>query len=199
MRYLDIDGDRQISAKELAAGQQMASMMLMLSWDACDRDGDGAISLEELQPAADEAMQTLLETDSESEQKAEEELARLMPLRLLLERLAENEEYSAELAALRAAIEGLDDDDAIITHITTYPRRYPHIAPIVRTWYRYYPVRPGLRRHLRPLPPRHDPPGPKVKPGPRPKPKAGRPGPRKPPKPGGKPKPKPRPKPKPKP
>jgi hypothetical protein len=198
MRYLDSDADRKIDAKELAAAQQMASMILMLSWDACDRDGDGVISFEELRPAADEAMQTLLDADSQSEQKAEEELARLVPLSLLLERLAEDGQYADELAALRAAVEDLDDDDAIIAHVTTYPKRYP---PIVRTWHRYYPARPGLRRHVRSLPPRV---APNAGPGhrPKPRPKGGKPGPKRTAKPGakpGKPEPKPGPKPKPKP
>jgi hypothetical protein len=177
MRYFDTNFDRKIDAKEFAAGQQLASMMLMLSWDGCDLDGDGAVSFGEFRTAAAEAMQTLLEADSESEQQAEEELARMLPLKLLLQRLGQEGKYADEVAALREAIEDLDDDDAIITHVTTYPKLYPHIAPIVHTWYRHYPLKPGVRRNLRTLPARAHPLKPKAKTAghvkPKPKPKAG--------------------------
>jgi hypothetical protein len=203
MRYFDTNSDRQIDAEEFAAGQQLASMLLMLSWDACDLDGDDAVSFAEFRTAATAAMRTLLEADSESEQQAEDELARMLPLKLLLERLSEDGKYADEVAALREAIEDLDDDDAIITHIAAYPKLYPHITPILRTWYRYYPVKPGVRQHLRALPARAHPLKPKAKAAgqvkPKPKPKAGQTGAKRPRKhagPAGKPKPKAGPKPK---
>ena len=186
MRYLDADGDKRIGAQELATGQQMASVMLMLSWDESDRDGDGVISLAEFQSAAQEAMQALLDLDSESEQQAEDALARAIPLNVLLERLANDDRYTEEIAALREAIEELNDDEAVITYITKYPIRFPRLSPVVRTWVRHYPVRPGLRRLVKPGPPRpYRPPG-KVRSAGPPKlgPKGGKPHPKKPPKPG---------------
>ena len=37
MRYIDADRDRQIDAREFADAQQSASMLLMLSWEDCDK------------------------------------------------------------------------------------------------------------------------------------------------------------------
>ncbi|MBN2560109.1 MAG: hypothetical protein JXQ75_04190 [Phycisphaerae bacterium] len=196
MRYLDLDGDRKIDATELAAGQQMASMMLMLSRDGCDRDGDEAINLAEFQVAAEEAMQALLDADSNSdgEEQAEEALARAVPLKLLLDRLSDDGRYADEVTALRQAVEDMDDGEAVITYITKYPARYPRLSPVVRTWVRHYPVQPRLRRLVKPRPPRAYRPPAEAKPA-RPQktgPKAGEPDVKKPPKRGPKPGPKPR-------
>jgi hypothetical protein len=188
--YLDADGDQRIDARELAHGQQMASMILMLAWDECDRDGNGEISPDEFRSAADEAMQAMLQADSESEteQQAEDTLARAVPLKLLLDQLAGEEDYAQEVAALRASVENLDDDEAVVTYINQYPTRYPHLTPVIHTWVRHYPVRPELRRLVKPLPPRAYHPSAKVKSHPpRRGPKAGKPGSKKPPRPGGKP------------
>lgn len=154
MRYLDTDGDRKIDAKELAAGQHMASMLLMLSWDECDRDGDGTVSLVEFQVAAHDAMQALREADSEAARQAEDALAQAITMRLLLEQLARDEQYAAEIAALRAEIEDLDDDEVVVTYLIKYPTRYPRLTPIVRTWVRHYPVKPKLYRLVKPYGPR---------------------------------------------
>jgi len=189
MRYLDADGDKRISAQELARGQQTASLMLMLSWDESDRDGDGVISLAEFQSAAEEAMQTLLDLDSESDQQAEDALARAIGLDVLLDRLASNDRYADEIAALREAIEELEDDEAVITYLIKYATHFPRLSPVIKAWLRHYPVRPGLRRLAKPGPPRaYRPPGKaKLAPPPKPGPKGGKPHPRKPPKPGRKP------------
>ena len=169
----------------------MASVMVMLSWDQCDSDGDGSISPAELQSAADQALQALLEaeTESETEQEAQDALARAVPLELLLDRLADDDRYAEEIAALREEIEDLDDDEATITYITKHPTRYPRLTPVVKTWVRHYPVRPGLRRLVKPRSYRA-PAKAKPAPSPKPAPKATKPGPKKPPKPGKKPGPK---------
>jgi hypothetical protein len=198
MQYLDADGDKRIDAGELAAGQQMASMMLMLTWENCDLDGDGSISPAEFQAAADQATQALLqaESESEAEQEAEDALARAVPFDVLLDQLAQDDRYADEIAALREEIEDLEDDEATVTYVTRYPERYPHLAPVVRTWVRHYPVRPGLRRLVKPSPLRlHRPPAKakSVRP-PKPGPKAGKLKPKKPPKAGKKPGAKPQPK-----
>ena len=151
MKYVDADGDGQIDARELAAGQQMASMILMLSWDECDRDNDGSISPAEFQVAAEKAVQALLEVDSESEQQAQDDLAEAVPLALLLDRLAADERYAAEIAALRAELEDADDS-TVIKYINQYPSRYPRLTPLVHTWARHYPVRPEVRRLVKPVP-----------------------------------------------
>lgn len=162
MRYLDTNRDRRIDAQEFAYGQQMASMLLMFSWEEADRDGDGVLSHSEFISAADEAMQALLETetdtDTEADQQAEEDLASAISLPVLLNQLSENDDYADELADLRAAVEDLDDDEAVVTHILHNSKRYSHLSPVVRTWVRHYPVRPALRRHVKPahpLAPKH--------------------------------------------
>lgn len=190
MQYLDADGDQRIDAQELAHGQQMASMILMLDWDDCDRDDDGKISPDEFRSAADEAMQAVLQADSETEteQQAEDALARAVPLKLLLDQLAGEEDYAQEVAALRGSIEDLSNDEAVVTYVSQYPTRYPHLAPVIRTWVRHYPVRPELRRLVKPRPPRaHHGPAKSHRHPPRHGPKAGKPGSKKPPGPGGKP------------
>lgn len=160
MRYLDTDGDRRIDAKELAAGQHMASMLLMLSWDECDRNGDGTVGLGEFQVAADHAMQALREANNEAAQQAEDALARAVTMKLLLEQLAREEQYAAEIAALREEIEDLEDDEAVVTYVIEYATRYPRLTPIVRTWVRHYPVKPRLYRLVKPYPLRpYRPPG----------------------------------------
>jgi hypothetical protein len=191
MQYLDADGNQRIDAREFAHGQQMASMILMLAWDECDRDGDGAISPEEFRSAADAAMQAMLQADSESEteQQAEDALARAVPLTLLLGQLAGEEDYAQEVAALRESVEDLNDDAAVVTYVNQYPTRYPHLAPVIQTWVRHYPVRPELRRLVKARPPRAHHPSAKVnRHPPRHGPKAGKPGAKKRPRKGGKPK-----------
>lgn len=150
MRCLDTDGDRRVSPKELAAGQHMASMLLMLSWDECDLDYDGAMSLGEFQLAAEEAMQVLRETNTEAAQQAQDALAKAVTMRLLLEQLSREEQYAAEIAALRAEIRDMNDDEAVVTYIIKYPTRYPRLVPVVRTWVRHYPVHPRLHKVVRP-------------------------------------------------
>jgi len=171
MMFLDTDGDHKIDARELAAGQQMAAVVLTLSWDTSDRDADGTITLGELQTAAEEANQALLEADATDEQQAEDAIGKLLSLRVLLDRLAGEEQYADEIAALREAVEDLDDSDAVVTHLVTYAKRYPHLSPVVRTWRRYYDVRSDLRRHWRTLTP-----GNTVKSTPKPEVKAVKPG-----------------------
>ena len=163
MSFLDANNDRRIDKRELSAGQQTAAVLLMLSWNDCDRDRDGSISRDELERAASTAAQTMTEPQSEAtaevEQQAEADLAQAVPLAVLLDRLAANERYAAEIAALRSAVENLDDDEAVYTYIDAHPALYPHLLPAVRTWVRYCPVRPALRPYakpaprLRPLPP----------------------------------------------
>lgn len=188
LRFLDSNRDRRVSADELALGQDLAAVLLMLSFNECDRDQDGSLELPELSAATAEARQELALAESEEELEAQEDLARAVSLQVLLERLAGDDRYAQEIAALREAVENLDDEDAVITYITQHPKLYPHLGPVIRVWGRYYPVRPELRRHfwrrpphrpthlkpLRPAPkPRAHPP----KPAPRPKPKP-KPGPR---------------------
>jgi hypothetical protein len=189
-QYLDADGNQRIDAWEFAHGQQMASMILMLAWDECDRDDDGGISLDEFRSAADEAMQAMLQADSESEteQQAEDALARAVPLKLLLDQLAGEEDYAQEVAALRESVEDLNNDEGVVAYVSQYPTRYSHLTPVIQTWVRHYPVRPELRRLVKPGPPRAYRPSAKVKPHPPGRgPKAGKPGSKKPPRPGGKP------------
>ncbi|MBU0640714.1 MAG: hypothetical protein KKB50_17765 [Planctomycetes bacterium] len=152
MRFLDASDDRRIDPGEFASGQQLASIMLTLSWSDCDQDGDGSVSLSEFQSAAGQAAQGLAESDSAVDDQASEDLARAVPLSLLLERLSEDERYVEEVAELREAIEDLDDDDAVVTYITKYAKHYPRLYPAVRTWGRHYPVRPAVRRHFKTLP-----------------------------------------------
>jgi hypothetical protein len=191
MRHLDANGDQVIDGQEFVSGQRMAAVILALSWEDCDADGDGVITPAELQPAAEAALQALLaaETDSEAEQEAEEALARAVPLSHLLDRLADDERYAEEIAVLREAVEDLDDDEAVVTYITKYPTRYTRLAPVIKTWVRHYPVRPGLRRLVTPhtARPAHLPGKAKPHKPPKPGPKAGKPGPKKPPKAGKKP------------
>ena len=150
LAYLDVNGDGAIDARELADGQQMASMLLMLSWDECDQDLDGKLTAAEFQSAASKAMQALLSYDTDADQQAEEALANAVPMSILLQQLGRDEAYAEELAALREALDDLDDDEAVVTHVVTNPVRYPRLGPVVRTWVRHYPVKPRLRSLVRP-------------------------------------------------
>lgn len=194
IRLLDRDRDRQIDADELAAGQELASLLLMLSFHDCDRDQDGQIKPPELAAAIAGAREELAQVDAETETHAEDELARAVSLDVLLGQLAADERYADEITALREAIEDVDDDEAVITYITGHPKLYPRLGPVVRVWGRHYPVRPELRRHfwrrpphrpaylkppkpIKPHPKARPKPSPKPKPKPRPRPKPRRPGP----------------------
>lgn len=191
MRYLDRNRDRQVDADELADGQELASLLLMLSWSGCDQDADGAVDLEELKAAVDEAREALAETaPEEEEEQATEALANAVPLSVVLDRLAADQRYADEIAELRKAVEDLDDDEAVVVYLNGHVKHYPRLVPVIRTWGRYYPVKPGLRRHywsrpyrppasVKPLKPAKPGPkvGPKPKPKPKPRPKPKRPGP----------------------
>lgn len=148
VRYLDADHDRAINAQELARGQQMAAVLLSLSWEDCDHDGDGVISPAEFESAVAAASQALAE-DEEKDSQAEEKLFDTLSPGLLLAQLAENQEYAEELAALRAAVEDLDDDEAVVTHIIQNPKLYPRLSPVVHTYVRHYPLRPAWRPHVK--------------------------------------------------
>ncbi|UCG15161.1 MAG: hypothetical protein JSV19_07665 [Phycisphaerales bacterium] len=192
LAYLDANQDGSIDAQEFARGQQGAAMLLMLSWEACDQDSSGEIDRAEFMAAAPEAMAESLAANDETEQQAEEALANAIPLNLLLEQLGKDESYAEELAALRQAVQDMDDEESVVTHVVASPTRYPRLSPVVRVWTRYYPVKPALRRHVkgryRPLGLRAKPPRPAVKPrgklgpgkpaAPRPPKPRGKPGPR---------------------
>jgi len=160
-RFADTDQNGKIESQELGAAQTSATLLLMIDFTAADRDGDGALSGAEFEAAGAEAKQALAtaESEQESSQAAEEALAQALSARVLLDRLATSASYADELAALRAAVKDLDDDEAIVTHIVQNPTLYPRLSPLFRTYVRYYPVKPALRRlapaHAWPL--RHPP------------------------------------------
>jgi hypothetical protein len=99
-------------------------------------------------------MQALLSSPDGEEEEAEDALAKAVSMSVLLQQLAGDQAYADELVALRAAVDDLDDDEAVVTQIISNPDRYPRLSPVVRTWVRYYPVKPALRRHLPPYPAR---------------------------------------------
>ena len=146
--YLDANRDGRIDARELAAGQQMAAAIARLSWHAGDRNQDGQLTPAEFQAAITAALQSGASADNQ----AEEYVADAVPLSVLLQQLGDDQAYADELTALREAVEDLDDDDAVITHVVSHASRYPRLNPVLRTWVRDYPVRPRLRGngHLRP-------------------------------------------------
>ncbi|MCP4593524.1 MAG: hypothetical protein GY842_22535, partial [bacterium] len=144
--YLDADADGAISPRELDDGQQAARLLLALSWEGCDADGDGKLSLAEYHAGAFQAAQALPTSDDENAQQAETALADAVPLSLLLERLGEDSSYAAELAALWEAVDD-QDDQTVITQVISNPTRYPKLGPVLRTWVRHYPVKSNLRRH----------------------------------------------------
>ena len=150
LAYLDSNGDGRIDVRELASGQQMAELMLAVSWQEADRNGDGAISAAEWSAAAGEARQTLLDEQSADAEQAATALAEAVPLSLVLERLSRDKRYAAEIAELREAVENLDDEEAVYTHIYGNPARYVRLRPAVRAWWRHYPVRGVRSRYGKP-------------------------------------------------
>jgi len=150
LTYLDANQDGHIDARELATGQQMASMMLMLSWEACDRNQDGQLTPAEFQAAATDALQALLSADSAVDEEAEQALAEAMPVGVLLRQLGRDQAYAGELAALREAVEDVDDDETVVTHVISNPTLYPRLSPVIRTWVRHYPAKSKIRHHVRP-------------------------------------------------
>ena len=52
---------------------------------------------------------------------AEDELAKLMSMQVLLDRLGQDEQYADELAALREAVENMDDDETVVNAHRTEP------------------------------------------------------------------------------
>ncbi|MCP4591522.1 MAG: hypothetical protein GY842_12320, partial [bacterium] len=69
--YLDADADGAISPRELDDGQQAARLLLALSWEGCDADGDGKLSLAEYHASAFQAAQALPTSDDDDAQQAE--------------------------------------------------------------------------------------------------------------------------------
>ena len=169
----------------------MASMLLMLSWDECDIDRDQAVSLPEFQLAADEAMLALRVANSDAARQAEDALAKAVTMKLLLEQLSREQQYAAEIAALRAEIVDMADEEAVVTYIIKYPTRYPRLVPIVRTWVRHYPVHSRLHRVVKPYRVRTYPPSTRMTPvhPAEARPRAGSPPPKKAPRPGKRPRP----------
>ena len=151
LRLLDTDSDGVLSVAELQEGQWRAYVLLSLDWDACDLDGDGNVDGLEYARAMDEAGRALATTDLEYDVQAEDTLAQAITVALLLDRLAHDANYTAEIVTLRTAVRDFSNDEAVVTYVLKYPDRYPRLTPLVRTWVRYYPVRPQLRR----LVPRH--------------------------------------------
>ncbi len=152
LRFLDVNVDRRIDAKELAAGQYYASMILMLDFDECDRDGDGWIAPDEFHMAAEVAEKEMRETNLEGAEQAQDALAKAITLKLLLDQLAEDAAYAAEIAALRQEIKDLSDEDVVVSYIIKYPTRFPRLRPILYTWGHYYPVRSSIHKVIRPRP-----------------------------------------------
>ena len=208
LKYFDTNRDRVVDVDEFSVGFEGAALMLMLSWDECDLNGDEAIDLEEFSLAVAEGRRALAQArEEEYEAEVTEVLASAVTLNVLLDRLALQVEYAVEIAELRQALKDFDDGDVVVTYVLRYPDRYPRLTPVIRTWGRYYPVKSSMRKHFgRPAHRPHwyvKPPSAKkrsgkvgVRPGPRPKPGGGpKPGGR--PKPGGQPKQPPKPPPKP--
>lgn len=182
-RFLDADADYQIDSEELNEAQRLAGAIGQLDLQAGDSDLDGVLSPEEL-------FSTLLaalagpgeeeEAEEAEDAAAEAALANALGLPLLLEGLAGQDDYAAEIARLREAVEDLHDEDATVSYLVTHASSYPRLYPVVRVWATRYPTKPHLRRHFAPR--RPHPARPAVRPTkPRPKP-AAKPGP-KPPKP----------------
>ncbi|MFH1746141.1 MAG: hypothetical protein ABIG44_03755 [Planctomycetota bacterium] len=148
MRFLDVDRDRQIDARELAQGQQMAAVLLSLSWEELDSDGDGTVSHSEFEAAANRALQTQTSAEEDAD-LAEDELFDALSPGLLLSQLSEKEEYAEELAALREAVEDLDDHDTVVTQVIKNPKLYPRLYPVVYTYARHYPHRPAWQAYVK--------------------------------------------------
>ena len=146
LHLLDTDSDGVLSVAELQEGQWRAYVLLSLDWDACDLDADGNVDALEYARAMDEAGRVLAAADQEYDVQAEDTLARAVTVSLLLGRLANDAAYNAEIVTLRTAVADFNDDEAVVTYVLKYPDRYPRLTPLVRTWVRYYPVRPQLRR-----------------------------------------------------
>ncbi len=150
MRHVDRDGDRHMDPNELAAAQELAYLLLDLDCEQADADHDGEVSLDELESAVaalyDEASDGLSPTDDQ----AVTMLNRAFSWPALLEQLQQDGQYAAELEALRAAVENLDDVDVVTTHVLRYPTRYPHLTPVLRYYRRFYlPARWRLHHHYR--------------------------------------------------
>jgi len=152
VRFLDINGDGAVDAGEFAAGQSAARVMATLRWEECDTDGDGAVSGAEYVAALVATADTVENSaiGSEADSEAEAALARALPVSVLLDRLAGEARYADEIAALRAAVEDLDDDEAVVTCLNAHPARYARLRPVIHHWARHYPVRPGVRRLIKP-------------------------------------------------
>lgn len=150
MRQLDANHDRRLDADELARGQELAAVLLSLTWEDCDRDHDGVVRPAEFEAAAGAARQTLAGSTVGESDDATAQLAEALSLGVLLEQLGSDATYADELAALREAVEDLDDDETVYTHIIQNPARYPKLLPLTRTYVRYYPLRPALRRYYHP-------------------------------------------------
>ena len=101
MKHLDANGDGTIDPQELATGQQLAAMILTLSWNQSDLNQDGVLTEGEFLAAAEAAMQEVLSTQGEEDSQAEQALAEAIPLSVLLENLARDDQYAEEIAALR--------------------------------------------------------------------------------------------------
>ncbi len=139
MRYLDRNHDRVIDREELSAGRQLMDVLLVVSWQKCDADGDGKISLSELENAIARAdTEAGISASQSDDAEALAALADATALDAVLDRLSADERYADEIAALRAAVDDLSDVEAVTTYVARYPARFPHLVPVVHSWKRYY-------------------------------------------------------------
>lgn len=156
LKFLDRDRDGRVDSKELEAGQIAAAALLALTVEDADSNNDGTISAAELEEAVKKAVAQLKEAQEDAAAVAETEgqdaLDGAAAAQVILDRLATNEAYRAEIAALRAAVSDLSNDDAVVTYVIDHSTQYPRLAPLFRTWVRYYPAPPVLHRHIRPAP-----------------------------------------------
>ncbi len=148
IKFFDRNNDGKIDQNEFKTGQQAATAFMTLNWNETDRNHDRQISREEFVQSYGTTYTAAGAVGQTGRNQGTDALAQAISLNVILNGLATDQRYAAEINTLRKAISNWNNDETVITYLTTHAQQYPHLLPVVRSWVWQFPVRQELRRNF---------------------------------------------------